>query len=157
MKKLVLMVLLAGLAGVASANCGNDNGNGNGCSGNTGPQGPQGNPGLNGTNGTNGSNGANGSNGVNGKDGLNGKDGVVRNRAAMLGGLQIRLFDTRYVSMFAFDDYEFDARRNHDVMGPGARNNAYGARLVFKIGRDYTEDRIDQLEKKIKRLEALVK
>ncbi len=145
MKKLLLslfvLMSLVGLTGIASANCGNDNGNGNGCSGD---QGPQGQPGTN---------GANGANGVNGANGMNAQ--APTRRAAMIGGLELRLFDTRWVSMAAFDDFQFDSTKGADIIGEGSRNNAYGARLTFKLGRDYTEDRIDALEKKIKHLEAL--
>lgn len=150
-KLLIGLVLVAGLAGVAFANCGNGNGNGNGCSGNQGPQGPAGQPGSNGLNGSNGSNGVNGATGA---SGVNGAVGPAANsHAAMIAGLQVRLFDTRYVSLFAFDDYQLDAQPSHDLIGGGAKNNAYGARLMFKLGRDYTEDRIDTLNQKIQALE----
>lgn len=148
MKKLMFIAaVVMGLSGVAVANCGNDNGNGNGCSGNTGPQGPQGPAGLNGTNGTNGKDGVNGTNGTN-------APAPDLYHAKMVAGLDVRLFDTRYVSLHAFDDFNLDRRMDHDVLG-SARNDSFGARLVIKLGRDYTEDRIDELEKKIKRLEAL--
>ncbi len=141
MKKLVVMAMLLALSAPLYANCGNDNGNGNGCSGNEGPAGPQG------------PSGTNGGNGVNGKDGAVGP--AANSKAAMIAGLELRLFDTRYVSMFAFDNYQLDAQPSHDLIGGGAKNSSYGAKLVFKLGRDYTEDKIEKLERRLKALEAL--
>jgi hypothetical protein len=148
MKKLVTAVLLSALAMPLYANCGNDNGNGNGCSGETGPQGPAGPTGPQGTPGTNGNNGTNGANGATGATGAQGPKGEAYSpRAAMLGGIAIRLFDTKRVSLFAFDDYQFDPLPGHDLIGSGAHNNSYGARLVFKLGSSYEEREIAKLKK----------
>jgi len=162
-KKTVMAILLASLfiAPLVSANCGNGNDNGNGCSGgNTGsqgPQGPQGNPGLNGSNGANGTNGSNGTNGAaglngtNGANGLNGVDAV--NQSRLLGELDLRVWDTKRTSFYAFDSYGFNDAPGNDVVMDG-RNAFYGFKFVVKLGSSYEERLLDKQAGQIKALEA---
>jgi|SRR5579864_5840923 len=161
-KKTVMAILFTSLfvASLASANCGsNGNGNGNGCGGSTGsgsqgpagPQGPQGNSGSNGTNGANGLNGVAGANGTNGINGINGVDAV--NQSRLLGELDLRIWDTKRTSFYAFDSYGFDDAPGHDVLLDG-RNAFYGAKFVVKLGSSYEERMLDKQAAQIKALEA---
>jgi len=165
-KKIATALLFSSLfiSTVAFANCGsngNGNGNGNGCSGSngsgsTGPQGPQGNPGLNGSNGSNGTNGLNGaagSNGINGTNGINGVDAVDKSR--FLGELDLRIWDTKRTSFYAFDSYGFNDTPGNDVLMDG-RNAFYGFKFVVKLGSSYEERLLDKQAAEIKALEAEV-
>jgi hypothetical protein len=162
-KTTVMAILLASLFIAPSifANCGNGNGNGNGngCSGNgsgdgsVGPTGPQGPAGLNGTNGTNGTNGAQGVAGLNGTNGVNGVDATAQ--ARLLGELDLRLWDTKHTSFYAFDSYHFNDQPGQDVFMDG-RNAFYGFKFVVKLGKSYEETLLEKQDAKIKALEALV-
>lgn len=138
MKKLLMAAMLVSLSSISYGAC-NPNNNGGTCNdpNATGSQGPAG---IDGTNGTNGANGAVGP--------------AANTRAEMLAGLELRLFDTRYVSLFAFDNFGLDPVKSHSIIGGGAKNSSYGAKLVIKLGRDYTEAKIAALEKRIRSLEA---
>lgn len=150
MKKITLIVTFLFVSGLVYANCGNGGDNGNGCSGNSGSQGPQGPEGPAGKDGQNGVNGTNGTNGTNGNNGVNGAIGPQNPIKSMLiAGLEVRLFDTKRLSLFAFDDYQLDPQPSHDLFS-GARNNSYGARLVIKLGSSYEEREIEKLRNELK-------
>ncbi len=160
MKKLFVVLAVLGMVSPAFANCGNDNGNGNGCSndgtpgpqGPTGPQGPVGSTGANGNNGLSGSNGTNGVDGKDGKNGTNGKDG--RDTSYSFRGTDltldaaVRLLDTQYVQLQAYNVYVFGSHPGDDVFGNG-HNSTIGARILIKLGSSYEEREIARLRKQL--------
>src|SRR5260221_2923728 len=155
---LLASVLVFGLSGFSFANCGNDNGNGNGCSDSNipGPTGPQGPAGLNGSNGQDGSNGTNGRNGLDGKNGKNGKDSSSAFHGTDLtADIAVRLVDTKYIQVQAYDTYVFGTQEGQDVFGNG-HNPTIGTRIVFKLGSSYEERLLEKQANQIKALEALV-
>ena len=121
-----------------------------------GAQGPQGAAGKNGTNGVNGVNGTNGLNGTNGKDGKNGSDANAQWKGTDLAAdVAVRLFDTKYVQVQAYDTYVFGSEPSQDVLGAG-HNQTIGTRVIFKIGKSYEERRLEAQEREIKALEAVL-
>lgn len=58
----------------------------------------------------------------------------------------VRIYDSKYLSMEAFDDYD----------ATNGRNFAVGMKATLKIGKSYEERRIDEQDKKIRELEILV-
>lgn len=134
------------------ANCGNGNGNGNGCNGSVGPQGPKGDKGDTGASGLNGTNGVDGANGTNGKDSQVDSHFSESNLAV---DAAVRLYDSKRLQLQAFNIYGLGRHRGDDIFGNG-HNLMYGMRLVLKLGKSYEEKRIEDLNKKISRLERLL-
>jgi hypothetical protein len=149
--KWIVRLLLAIIIGCACtiqahANCGNDNGNGNGCSsGQVGPQGPAGQQGLQ---------GPSGAQGLAGSPGKDGKDATSHYAGTdVVGGVVVRLLDTKRVQVQAFDDYVFDTVSNRDITQTG-HNSTVGARLVFKLGKSWEEELIEKQAAQLTAMEA---
>lgn len=146
MKRLVMLVaiIVVGLSMKSYANCVSDLAHGINCDGNGtgnnggGQQGPQGNSGVNGSNGLN---------------GLNGLDAV--NQSRFLGELDLRLWDTKRTSFYAFDSYGFNDAPGNDVVMDG-RNAFYGFKFVVKLGSSYEERLAEKQDARIKALEAVL-
>ncbi len=139
--------------GLAHGAC---SGNGNGGTCNTDPSvGPQGPAGQNGSNGTNGSNGVNGNNGVNGKDG---SDAQIDKAAKLVLDTAVRLYDGKYIQLQAFNSYALARHDAHDIGEEfqNSHNDAFGARIVFKLGSSYEERLLAAQKRQIEALEALV-
>ena len=58
----------------------------------------------------------------------------------------VRLVDTKYLSVVAYDAYD----------ATNGRNFAFGMRYTLKLGKSYEETKIDEQERKIKDLQILV-
>lgn len=58
----------------------------------------------------------------------------------------IRLYDAKYLSIEAFDDYD----------ATNGRNFAVGTKVTLKLGKSYEEKRIDAQDKEIRALKALL-
>lgn len=135
--------------------------NHNGTNGTNGLNGTDGLNGTNGTNGINGLSGMSGSNGVDGKDGTSGKDGkdgvnaTVDDSAKLVLDTAIRLYDGKRFQWQVFNVYSLNRVADHDVIGDG-RNMMFGARVIFKLGKSYEEQRIEEQDKKIQLLEKLL-
>lgn len=67
----------------------------------------------------------------------------------------IRLLDTKRWQLQAYDIYQLDTDGSHDVVG-GGHNFMFGARVVFKLGKSYEEERLDAQKKEIDALRAEV-
>lgn len=131
MKKLMLAVMLS-FPALGYAACNPDN-NGGTCNegGIPGPQGVA---------------------GANGVDGINGRDGnSVSNKSVLVLDTAIRLIDTKYFQLQAFNVYNL-ARGNKQHSVENGSNYMYGARVVFKLGQSHEEREIQKLRDEIKLL-----
>jgi len=81
---------------------------------------------------------------------------VDRNYQTKLGAdFALRLIDTKYWSLQAYDIYQLDMDQGHDVVGDG-HNFMFGTRVVFKLGKSYEEERLDAQKKDLDALRAEV-
>ena len=147
-----LLIVILSLSVFAYADGGDDDGGSQGPQGPQGVQGPAGPQGIQGAKGNSGTNGSNGTNGVNGSNGTNGLNADSPG-SRFLGELDVRLWDTKYTSLYAFDSYNFNDGHDQDFIMDG-RNAFYGFKFVVKFGKSYEEQRIEELEKKIEALRA---